>query len=149
MSARPRRTFASRRRPADPSPATLAEMAALAREARARAHAPYSRFAVGAALRTQSGEIVTGCNVESASYGLSVCAERVALWKALSEGLTGFTALVIVSAAEQPTPPCGACRQVLWEYCGDIAVRMVSRSGRPRTVRLRELLPLPFDARQL
>jgi len=126
-----------------------AELLALAREARERAHAPYSRFAVGAALKTHAGEIVTGCNVESASYGLSVCAERVAVWKAVSEGLAGFEAITIVSAAAQPTPPCGACRQVLWEYCGDIVVRMVTLSGRARTRRLRQLLPLPFDASQL
>lgn len=124
----------------------LATMTALAREARERARAPYSRFPVGAALKTRTGEIVTGCNIENASYGLSVCAERVAVWKALSEGLTGFEAITIVTAANRPTPPCGACRQVLWESCGDIAVQMVTLAGRSRTLRLSELLPLPFDA---
>ncbi len=126
-----------------------AAMTALAREARGHAQAPYSRFRVGAALKTRSGEIVTGCNIESASYGLSVCAERVALWKAVSEGLRDFESIAIVTAARQPTPPCGACRQVLWEYCGDIVVRMTTLSGRSRTLRLRQLLPLPFDEGRL
>jgi cytidine deaminase len=150
MSVLRKRRRVERPRPsAVPSATALAEMTALAREARAQARAPYSRFAVGAALRTRTGEIVTGCNIENASFGLSVCAERVAIWKAVSEGLTDFEAIVIVSAARGPTPPCGACRQVLWECCGDIAVRMVNLRGRSRTVRLRTLLPQPFDASQL
>jgi cytidine deaminase len=141
-----KRTAARRRLPRKQAPTA---MITLAREARERARAPYSRFKVGAALKTRTGEIVTGCNIENASYGLSVCAERVAVWKAVSEGLTGFEAIAIVSAAEQPTPPCGACRQILWEYCGDIAVHMANLTGRSRNQRLRELLPLPFDASRL
>jgi cytidine deaminase len=146
MSGGPRRGSARSRQLRAPG---LAAMTILAREARQRARAAYSRFRVGAALKTRAGEIVTGCNVESASYGLSVCAERVALWKALSEGLSDFEAVVIVTAANRPTPPCGACRQLLWEYCGDITVRMTTLAGRRRTARLRDLLRMPFDASRL
>ena len=103
-----------------PSRATLAAMAALAREARKRAHAPFSRFKVGAALKTRGGEIVTGCNIENASYGLTLCAERVAVFKAVSEGLAGFDAIAVVADSKRLTAPCGPCRQILWEFCGDI-----------------------------
>jgi len=120
-------------------------MTALAREARRRARAPYSRFAVGAALRTRTGEIVTGCNIENATYGLTLCAERVAVFKAVSEGLTEFDAIVVVAGGKRPASPCGPCRQILWELCGDIVVRMVDLKGRSRTTRLRHLLPMPFD----
>jgi cytidine deaminase len=130
-----------------PSPSSLAEMAHLAREARERAHAPFSGFRVGAALKTDTGEIVTGCNIENASYGLTICAERVAVFKAVSEGLGGFAAIAVVADAPRLTPPCGACRQILWELCGNIWVRMVDLKGRSRTMRLSELLPLPFDQR--
>ena len=81
---------------------------------------------MGAALATRDGRIFTGCNVENASYGLTVCAERVALLKALSEGVRDFTALVVVADTDAPTPPCGACRQLLWEYCGDIPVTLAN-----------------------
>jgi cytidine deaminase len=133
-----------RKPPPRPRPSALASMVALAREARERAHAPYSRFKVGAALKTRAGEIVTGANVENASYGLSMCAERVAVFKAVSEGLSDFDAIVVVAGSKRPPPPCGACRQILWELCGDVLVHMVSLEGASRTVRLRELLPLPF-----
>jgi cytidine deaminase len=132
-----------------PSRSTLAAMAALAREARERAHAPYSGFKVGAALKTRAGEIVTGCNVENASYGLTLCAERVAVFKAVSEGLEGFDAIVVVADSKRLTAPCGPCRQILWEFCGDLLVHMVSPRGRSRTLRLRDLLPLPFDGSNL
>ena len=151
--ARPRRTRTTGSDPVSrgalPRKQALTAMNALARQARELARAPYSRFKVGAALKTREGEIVTGCNIESASYGLSVCAERVALWKALSEGLGEFEAIVIVTAAERPTPPCGACRQLLWEYCGDITVRMTTLAGRSRAAWLRELMPMPFDKSRL
>jgi cytidine deaminase len=127
----------------------LEEMASLAREARKRAYAPYSRFKVGAALKTRSGEIVTGCNVENASYGLTLCAERVAVFKAVSEGLSGFDAIAVVARSTRLTAPCGPCRQILWELCGDILVHMADVNGPSRTVRLRRLLPLPFDGRNL
>jgi cytidine deaminase len=132
-----------------PTRSMLAAMAALAVEARERAHAPYSRFRVGAALKTRTGEIVTGCNIENASYGLSMCAERVAVFKAVSEGLSGFDAVAVVADSKRLTPPCGPCRQILWEYCGDVLVHMADLKGRTRTVRLRELLPMPFDGGHL
>ena len=124
-------------------------MAALAREARELAHAPYSGFKVGAALKTRAGEIVTGCNLENASYGLTMCAERVAVFKAVSEGLSDFEAIVVVADSKQLTAPCGPCRQILWEFCGDILVHMSNSKGRTRLMRLRDLLPLPFDGRSL
>jgi cytidine deaminase len=124
-------------------------MASLALEARERAHARYSGFKVGAALKTRAGEIVTGCNIENASYGLTMCAERVAVFKAMSEGLTGFDAIVVAADSKRITAPCGPCRQILWEFCGDLVVHMVTPRGRTRTWRLRELLPLPFDGGNL
>jgi cytidine deaminase len=125
-------------------------MTALAREARERAHAPYSRFKVGAALKTKTGEIVTGCNIENATFGLTLCAERVAVFKAVSEGLSDFDSIAVVAASKTSTAPCGPCRQILWEFCGDILVHMARpRGGRVRTVRLSQLLPQPFDGRSL
>jgi len=120
-----------------------------ARKARPRALARYSRFKVGAALQTNSRKVYSGCNIENASYGLSVCAERVALLKALSEGVTKFRALAVVTGAEKVTPPCGACRQLLWEYCGDIIVHLGNLRGKVESYRLRELLPHPFDRKNL
>ena len=127
----------------------LAGLVELATEARTRAHAPFSRFKVGAALRTRTGEVVTGCNVENASYGLTLCAERVAVFKAVSEGIRGFEAVAVVADSRRLTPPCGPCRQILWEFCGDITVHMSDLHGRTRTMRLSELLPFPFDRKNL
>jgi cytidine deaminase len=132
-----------------PSRAAIAAMVALAREARTRAHAPHSRFKVGAALKTRTGEIVTGCNIENASFGLTLCAERVAVFKAVSEGLTDFEAIAVVADSRRLTAPCGPCRQILWEFCGDIFVHMSDRAGRTRLLRLKQLLPLPFDGHSL
>jgi cytidine deaminase len=125
------------------------ELVAKATEARQKALAAYSGFKVGAALRTSGGQIYTGCNIENASYGLSVCAERVALWKALSEGERDFRELAVVTEAEIATLPCGACRQLLWEYCGDITIHLHSLKGADMTHRLADLLPFPFDSRSL
>lgn len=126
---------------------TAAEkLIAAAVAARENAHAPYSNFRVGAALRARSGRVITGCNVENASYGLTVCAERVALLKALSEGERGFEAIAVVADTERLTPPCGACRQLLWEFCGDIEVIAANLRGDAKTFRLTELFPEPFDA---
>lgn len=125
-----------------------AALVRLARAARKRAYAPFSNFAVGAALRTADGQIVTGCNIENATYGLTLCAERVAVFKAVSEGLRKFSAVAVVADTDVPSP-CGPCRQILWEFCGDIPVHMANLQGRVRTMRLSELLPLPFDARSL
>ena len=128
---------------------SLRELSSFARLARKRAHAPFSNFQVGAALKTFSGEIVTGCNIENASFGLTLCAERVAVFKAISEGLADFDAVTVVADSKRHTAPCGPCRQILWEFCGDIWVHMVGRGGRTHTMRLRELLPLPFDGKNL
>lgn len=114
--------------------------------ARERAIAPYSNFRVGAALQAADGRIFTGCNVENASFGLTVCAERVALLKALSEGARAFSQIAVVTDASVLTPPCGPCRQLMWEYCGDIAVHLHSMKGIDRLFRLSELFPHPFDA---
>jgi cytidine deaminase len=130
-------------------PAALRELARLAAEARRRAYVPYSRFRVGAALRTRTGEIVTGCNIENAAYGPSICAERVAVFKAVSEGLRDFEAIAVVAHSRRLTAPCGPCRQVLWELCGDLIVHVVNLRGGSRTVRLKQLLPLPFDGSNL
>jgi cytidine deaminase len=127
----------------------LRDLVGYARKARLRAHAPYSRFKVGAALRTRTGEIVTGCNIENASYGLTLCAERTAVFKAVSEGLKRFDAIAVVVDAPKLAAPCGPCRQILWEFCGDIWVHMANLRGAAKTVRMSELLPLPFDQSNL
>jgi cytidine deaminase len=116
-----------------------------ARQARRHAQARYSGFQVGAALECADGTIVTGCNIENATYGLTVCAERVALLKALSEGRTSFVRIAIVADTERPTPPCGACRQLLWEYCGDIEIVLANLDAETGRLRLADLLPMPFD----
>jgi cytidine deaminase len=126
----------------------LKALAVQARKARRRAHAPFSGFHVGAALRGQ-GRVTIGCNVETATYGLTMCAERVAAFKALSDGHKRFDAIAVVTGAKVLTPPCGACRQVLWELCGDIWVHISNLRGRSQTWRLSDLLPLPFDRRNL
>lgn len=120
-----------------------------ARDARLRAQAPFSGFKVGAALESPGGVVTTGCNIENASYSLTVCAERVALVKALSEGITVFTRIVVVADTEAPTPPCGPCRQLLWEYAGDIEVIIANTRTTLNSYRLADLLPLPFDGRLL
>lgn len=120
-----------------------------ARAARERALAPYSGFKVGAALLTKAGVMYGGCNVENATYGLTVCAERVALLKALSEGERDFVMIAVVADTEVPTPPCGPCRQLLWEYCGDIPVVMANLTRVSARHQMRDLLPLPFDGRLL
>jgi cytidine deaminase len=122
---------------------------AAATDARTRAHARYSQFKVGAALETDDGQIVGGCNIENATYGLTLCAERVALVKALSDGHAAFTRIAIVADTEDPTPPCGPCRQLLWEYCGDIEIILGNLDGPTGRHRLSVLLPMPFDARLL
>ncbi len=123
-------------------PKELVEQATRVRE---NAVADFSKFKVGAALRTDGGDIFTGCNVENATLGLTVCTERVALFKALSEGARAFTEIVVVTAAEKPTSPCGACRQMLWEFCGDIPVYMVSTNGTNDTMKTSALFPRAFD----
>jgi len=124
-------------------------LVAAARAAREHAVARFSGFKVGAALLTPDGTIISGCNVENATYGLTVCAERVAMFKALSEGHREFVAVAVVADTDAPTPPCGACRQILWEFGGDLEVFLANLTEHKGTYRLAELLPLPFDARLL
>ncbi|MBA2339289.1 MAG: cytidine deaminase [Pyrinomonadaceae bacterium] len=120
-----------------------------AKRAREFAVAEFSKFRVGASLVADDGRVFTGCNVENATYGLTVCAERVAIWKALSEGARGFKRIVVVADTETLTPPCGACRQIIWEFCGDLPVTLANLSGATETHQMRELFPLAFDARFL
>ena len=117
--------------------------------ARERSVAPFSNFYVGAAVRTKEGKIYTGCNIESASYGLTVCAERVAIWKALSEGERDFTNLAVAVDTQVLTPPCGTCRQIIWEYAKHADIVMVNVRGDREAVHIENLLPRAFDARFL
>lgn len=117
-----------------------------ARQVRERAHAPFSKFKVGAAIEDSSGRIHTGCNVENATYGLTVCAERVAVFKAVSEGASGFRRVAVVADTPMLTPPCGACRQILWEFCGDVEIVLANLEGKRETHQLGTLFPRPFDA---
>jgi len=122
------------------------KLIAAARQARENAHAPYSNFRVGAALRATSGQVYTGCNVENATYGLTICAERVAVFKAISEGERGFDAIAVVADTDRLTPPCGACRQILWEFCGDLEIVLANLKGQAEVQRMSALFPKPFDA---
>jgi len=112
---------------------------------RANAFAPFSQFQVGAAIEDADGRIHTGCNVENATYGLTVCAERVAVFKAISEGVRKFRRVAVAADTEVLTPPCGACRQILWEFCGDVEITLVNLHGKIETYRLKDLFPKPFD----
>jgi cytidine deaminase len=117
-----------------------------ATEARTRAHAPFSKFFVGAALVDENGRVFTGCNIENASYGLTLCAERVAVFKAISEGAGRLEQMAIVADTPILTPPCGACRQILWEFMGDAQITLANLAGRRESVRLSEMFPRAFDA---
>jgi cytidine deaminase len=125
------------------------DLVAAARRAREFADAAFSRFKVGAALETGDGQVVTGCNIENATYGLTICAERVAMFKAISEGHRVFTRIAIVADTEAPTPPCGACRQILWEFGGNLEIQLANLKEEKGRHHLKNLLPLPFDARLL
>ena len=114
--------------------------------AREHAHAIFSDFKVGAALEDVSGRIHTGCNIENATYGLTMCAERVAIFKAMSDGARRFVRIAVAADTDVLTPPCGACRQLLWEFCGDIEVLLVNLQGTTESMRMKELFPRPFDA---
>jgi cytidine deaminase len=122
------------------------KLIAAALAVRENAHAPFSGFKVGAAVEDESGRIFTGCNVENATYGLTVCAERVAIFKAISEGARKFTRVVVAADTDVLTPPCGACRQILWEFCGDVELVMTNLRGKSERLRLGELFPRAFDA---
>jgi cytidine deaminase len=125
------------------------ELVKAAKEARQNSYAPYSDFRVGAAIETDDGEIYTGCNVESASYGLTVCAERVAIWKAISEGKHKITNIAVVADTKELTPPCGVCRQIIWEFGGNVPVTLANLNGGRETVEMKDLLPRAFDTKFL
>ena len=127
----------------------LDALIAAALAARENAFAPYSKFRVGAAIEDIDGRIHTGCNVENATYGLTVCAERVAVFKAVSEGVRKFRRVAIAADTDRLTPPCGACRQILWEFCGDVEIVLVNLRGTTETHRLKDLFPKPFDVSYL
>jgi cytidine deaminase len=114
-------------------------------QARENAHAPFSHFKVGAALQAADGRVFTGCNIENATYGLTMCAERVAIFKAVSEGARAFTRIAVAAGTDTLTPPCGSCRQLLWEFCGDIEIVLANPRGATETFRLKQLFPRPFD----
>ena len=124
-------------------------LASAALAAREHAHAPYSNFRVGAALEDSSGHVHSGCNVENATYGLTLCAERVAVFKAVSEGARKFQRIAIAADTDILTPPCGACRQILWEFCGDIQITLLNPRGKSETLQLKDLFPRAFDASYL
>jgi len=121
-------------------------LVAAALEVRKNAHAPFSKFQVGAALEDETGRIHTGCNVENATYGLTLCAERVAVFKAISEGARRFRRIAVAADTDVLTPPCGACRQILWEFCGDLEIILANPRGKTETLHLSDLFPRPFDA---
>jgi len=124
-------------------------LASAALAARENAHAPYSHFRVGAALEDTTGRMHTGCNVENATYGLTLCAERVAVFKAISEGARKFRRIAIAADTDTLTPPCGACRQILWEFCGDIEITLLNPRGTSEILQLKDLFPRAFDASYL
>jgi cytidine deaminase len=125
------------------------ELVEAARAVRENAYAPFSKFKVGAALETDDGKIIVGSNVESASYGLTVCAERVAVWNAISQGKIKITRIAVVADTEDLTPPCGVCRQIIWEFGGDIPVVFANLAGKVETVQMKDLLPRAFDTKFL
>jgi cytidine deaminase len=127
----------------------LDELIAAAKKAREGAHAPFSKFRVGAAVETTGGTVYTGCNIESSSYGLTVCAERVAIWKAISEGARCAGRIVVVADTQDLTPPCGTCRQIIWEFCHDTTVILTNLQGQQEIIPIKELLPRAFDAKYL
>ena len=120
-----------------------------ARRVRENAYAPFSEFKVGSALETDDGEIIVGSNVESASYGLTVCAERVAVWNAISQGKRKIVKIAVVADTEELTPPCGVCRQIIWEFGGDIPVIFANLHGKVEMVQMKDLLPRAFDTKFL
>ena len=125
------------------------ELVEAARAVRENAYAPFSKFKVGAALETDDGQIIVGSNVESASYGLTVCAERVAVWNAISQGKRKIIKIAVVANTEELTPPCGVCRQIIWEFGGDIPVIFANLNGKAETVQMKDLLPRAFDTKFL
>ncbi len=117
-----------------------------ARRARTRAFSKYSKFKVGAALETAGGRVYLGANVENASYGLTLCAERVAIFTAVTAGERRFKRIAVVADTGRLTPPCGACRQIIWEFCGDVEVILGNLKKKTAIHRMSDLFPQPFDA---
>jgi cytidine deaminase len=131
------------------SDSEIKKLVETARIARDCSLSPFSNFCVGAALETKAGKVYTGCNIESASFGLTVCAERVAIWKALSEGEREFKRIAVVADTHPLTPPCGTCRQIIWEWCRNTTVILANLHGEMEILEMRDLLPRAFDARFL
>jgi len=125
------------------------KLAKAAQKAKFNAYSPFSKFRVGAALLTKDGTIFTGCNIENSSYGLTICAERVAIFNAISSGASKFTAIAVVSDDYSFTPPCGACRQVLSDLAGDIDFVMMDSKERFKILKLTTLLPFAFSRKNL
>jgi cytidine deaminase len=125
--------------------ATVEQLILAARAVRERAYAPFSKFKVGVAIEDEGGAIYTGCNVENATYGLTMCAERVAVFKAISEGASKLVRVAVVADTEKLTPPCGACRQILWEFCGDADLILANLAGASERLRMSQIFPRPFD----
>ena len=125
------------------------ELVSAAKAVRENSYAPFSDFRVGAAIEMEDGTIIAGCNVESASYGLTVCAERVAIWKAISEGKHTIKHIAVVADTDELTPPCGVCRQIIWEFGGNVPVTLAILHGKRETVEMKELLPRAFDTKFL
>jgi cytidine deaminase len=128
---------------------TEKELVEAAIAVREKAFAPYSNFKVGAAIRTKGGKIYTGCNIENATFSLTICAERTAIFKAISEGENEFVEIAVVADTEELTPPCGPCRQIIWEFCHDIPVIFANLKGKSEIVQMSELLPRAFDTKFL
>lgn len=128
---------------------TAEKLLSAARECRERAFAPFSGFRVGAAVEADDGTIFAGCNVESASYGLTMCAERVAIFSAVAAGRKRIKRISVVAESDELTAPCGACRQVIWEFGGDIPVLIVNTNGESVERQMSELLPMAFDSSYL
>jgi cytidine deaminase len=124
---------------------TIEQLIEAARAARERAHAPFSKFRVGAAIEDDDGRTYSGCNVESASYGLTMCAERVAVFRAISEGASKLVRIAVIADTEEFTLPCGACRQILWEFLGDAELILANLSGAMERLRISQIFPRPFD----
>ena len=115
-----------------------------AKNAREHSYSPYSRFKVGAALKTKNGMVFTGCNIENSSYSLSICAEREAIFKAISAGERDLDTIAVVTDSDKLTTPCGACRQVMWEFSKDMTIVVANLKGKKKEFKIKELLAHPF-----
>jgi cytidine deaminase len=128
---------------------THKQLAKRAQAARKYSHSPFSRFRVGAAILSKSGTVYTGCNIENSSFGLTICAERTAIFKAISEGERQFTAIAVATDERKFIPPCGACRQVIMDLAGDIECVLTDAAGATKVLKMSDLLPFPFTPEDL